>query len=210
MNNNKFRKLFPIFTRQKNLVYLDSAATSLKPKNVIQAISNYYENYSINTHSESSNFLAQKVRQTVHQTRQLIAQKINAQEEEIIFFPSTTYSLNILALSLKNFLQKGDKIFLTHLEHSSNCYPWQAIAQERKTQVNFLPLTKNFVIDIDKLEKYIDKKTKIVSFSHMCNSLGTINPVAKITQKIKEINPNCLVIIDACQSIAHLPINVKK
>jgi cysteine desulfurase / selenocysteine lyase len=210
MNNNKFRKLFPIFTRQKNLVYLDSAATSLKPKNVIQAISNYYENYSINTHSEGSSFLAQEVRQTVRQTRQLIAQKIDAQEEEIIFFPSTTYSLNILALSLKNFLQKGDKIFLTHLEHSSNCYPWQAIAQERKVQVNFLPLTKNFVIDIDKLEKYIDKKIKIVSFSHMSNSLGTINSVAKITQKIKEINPNCLVIIDACQSIAHLPINVKK
>jgi cysteine desulfurase/selenocysteine lyase len=71
-------------------------------------------------------------------------------------------------------------------------------------------LTKNFVIDIDKLDNYIDKKTKIVSFSHMSNSLGTINPVEKITKKIKEINPNCLVIIDACQSIAHLPINVKR
>jgi cysteine desulfurase / selenocysteine lyase len=123
MNNNKFRKLFPIFIRQKNLVYLDSAATSLKPKNVIKAISNYYENYSINTHSEGSSFLAQEVRQTIQQTRQLIAQKINVQKREIIFFPSTTYSLNILSLSLKNLLQKGDKIFLTHLEHSSNCYP---------------------------------------------------------------------------------------
>ena len=121
--NNKFRKLFPIFTCQKNLVYLDSAATSLKPQTVIKAISSYYENYSINTHSEGSNFLAQEVRQTIHQTRQLIAQKINAQSEEIIFFPSTTYSLNILTLSLKNHLKKGDKIFLTHLEHSSNCYP---------------------------------------------------------------------------------------
>src|SRR2546423_8071049 len=208
--NNKFRKLFPIFTRQKNLVYLDSVATSLKPQTVIQAISDYYEKYSINSHSEGSSFLAQKVRQTVHQTRQLIAQKINAQAEEIIFFPSTTYSLNILALSLKNFLQKGDKIFLTHLEHSSNCYPWQAIAQEKAVQVDFLSLTKNFVIDIDKLENYIDKKTKMVSFSHMSNSLGIINPIAKITKKIKEINPNCLVIIDACQSIAHLPIDVKK
>lgn len=208
--NNKFRKLFPIFTRQKNLVYLDSSGTSLKPKTVIQNIKNYYENYSINTHSEGNSFLAQEVRQTVHQTRQLIAQKINAQTEEIIFFPSTTYSLNILALSLKNYLQRRDKIFLTHLEHSSNCYPWQAIAQEKGAQVDFLPLNKNFTIDTNKLENYIDKKTKIVSFSHMSNSLGVINPVAKITQKIKEINPNCLVIIDACQSIAHLPINVKK
>jgi len=121
--NNKFRKLFPIFTRQKNLIYLDSAATSLKPKTVIQAINNYYEIYSVNTHSEGNSFLAQEVRQIVHQTRQLIAQKIGAQEEEVTFFPSTTYSLNILALSLKNFLQKEDKIFLTHSEHSSNCYP---------------------------------------------------------------------------------------
>ena len=208
--NNKFRKLFPIFTRQKNLVYLDSAATSLKPKTVIQAINNYYENYSINTHSEGSGLLAQEVRQTVQQTRQLIAQKINAQSEEVIFFPSTTYSLNILALSLKKFLQKGDKIFLTHLEHSSNCYPWQAIAQEKGVQVDFLPLTKSFIVDIKKLDNYIDKKTKIVSFSHMSNSLGTINLIEKITKKIKEINPNCLVIIDACQSIAHLSIDVKK
>ncbi|CAI2179822.1 4946_t:CDS:2, partial [Funneliformis geosporum] len=197
--NNKFRKLFPIFIHQKNLVYLDSSGTSLKPKTVIQAISNYYEKYSINTHSEGSSFLAQAVRQIIHQTRQLIAQRINGTKEEVVIFPSTTYSLNILALSLKNYLQRGDKIFLTHLEHSSNCYPWQAIAQKKGAQVDFLPLTKNFIIDIDKLENYIDKKTKIVSFSHMSNSLGVINPVAKITQKIKEINPNCLVIIDACQ-----------
>jgi cysteine desulfurase/selenocysteine lyase len=208
--DNEIRQNFPFFTHQKNLVYLDSAATSLKPKTVIKAISNYYENYSINTHSEGSSFLAQGVRQTVRQTRQLIAQKINARVEEIIFLPSTTYSLNILALSLKNFLEKGDKIGLTHLEHSSNCYPWQAIAQERGTQVVFLPLTKNFVIDIDKLENYINKKVKIVSFSHMSNSLGVVNPVQEITKKIKKINPNCLVIIDACQSAAHLPINVKE
>ncbi|CAG8558187.1 330_t:CDS:10 [Ambispora leptoticha] len=197
-NENRLQNLVEIMAIEKKMK-TKFAATSLKPKTVIQAISNYYENYSINTHSEGSSFLAQVVRQTVQQTRQLIAQKINARKEEIIFFPSTTYSLNILALSLKNSLQKGDKIFLTHLEHSSNCYPWQAIAQEREVQVDFLPLTKNFVTDIDKLEKCIDKKTKIVSFSHMSNSLGTINPVAKITQKIKEINPNCLVIIDACQ-----------
>jgi len=76
--------------------------------------------------------------------------------------------------------------------------------------VDFFPLTKNLVIDIDKLENCIDKKTRIVSFSHLSNSLGVINPVKEITKKIKKINPNCLVIIDACQSVAHLPINVKE
>ena|SRR5438067_1575184 len=121
--NNKIRQLFPLFTHHKNLVYLDSAATSLKPKIVIQAISDYYEKYSINSHSEGNNSLSNEVRNTTDRTRQLIAEKINGGKEEIIFLPSTTYSLNILALSLQNYLGKGDKIYLTHLEHSSNCYP---------------------------------------------------------------------------------------
>lgn len=121
--DNKIRQLFPLFTHQKNLVYLDSAATSLKPLEVIQAISSYYEKYSVNSHSEGNNSLSNKVRNTIQQTRQLIAQKINAQTEEIIFLPSTTHSLNVLALSLESYLKKGDKIFLTRLEHSSNCYP---------------------------------------------------------------------------------------
>jgi cysteine desulfurase/selenocysteine lyase len=205
----EIKKLFPIFTQQKDLIYLDSAGTSLKPNSVIQEIRKYYENYSINSHSEGNNLLANKVRTTVQKARELIAQKINGEEKEIIFLPSTTYAINILALSLKNFLEKGDKIFLTHLEHSSNCYPWQAIAQEKEAKTVFLPLNKEFTIDINNLDKYIDKKTKIISFIHMSNSLGVINPVAKITKRIKEINPECLVIIDSCQSVAHLPIDVK-
>ncbi|CAI2162442.1 10714_t:CDS:2 [Funneliformis geosporum] len=197
--NNKFRKFFPIFAYQKDFIYLDSAATSLKPNIVIQAINDYYQKYSINSHSGSSNPLFNEVQKTIQQTRQIIARQINAKSEEIIFLPSTTYSLNILTLSLKNYLEKGEKIALTHLEHSSNCYPWQSIAQEKEAQIDFLPLNKNFTIDFNELENYIDRKTKIVSFSHMSNSLGVINPVKEITKKIKKINPNCLVIIDACQ-----------
>ena len=121
--NDKIRRLFPFFLHHQNFNYLDSAGTSLKPLSVIQAISSYYEKYSINSHSESDNSLSNEVRKTIQQTRQLIAQKINAQTEEIFFLPSTTYSLNVLALSLKNYLEKRDKIFLTYLEHSSNCYP---------------------------------------------------------------------------------------
>ena len=206
----KIKKLFSIFPQQKDLIYLDSAGTSLKPKSIIEAIRNYYENYSINSHSEGNNILANEIRTTIYQTREIIAQKINGESQEIIFLPSTTYAFNILALSLKKNLQKGDKIFLTHLEHSSNCYPWQAIIDQKEIEVNFLPLNEKFVIDVNFLDKYIDKKTKIVSFSHMSNSLGTFQAIAKITKIIKEINPDCLVIIDACQSIAHLPINVKK
>jgi len=124
--------------------------------------------------------------------------------------PSATYALNILALSLKNYLQKGDQICLTYLEHSSNLYPWQAIAKEKKAVIDYWPLNKKFTIDINKLDKHISKKTKIVSFAHVSNSLGVINSVAEITQKIKKINPECLVILDACQSIAHVSIEAKK
>ena len=120
--DKKIRQFFPLLTNQKNLVYLDSAATSLKPLSVVRAISSYYEKYSINNHSEGNNYLSNEVRNTIQRTRRLVAQKINAQTEEIIFFPSATYSLNILALSLKNRLKKEDKIFLTYLEHSSNCH----------------------------------------------------------------------------------------
>ncbi|MCE8163929.1 MAG: aminotransferase class V-fold PLP-dependent enzyme [Candidatus Moeniiplasma glomeromycotorum] len=208
--NNKIRQLFPFFNHQKNLIYLDSAGTNLKPNIVIQAINNYYKKYSINSHSESNNPLFSEVQKIVQQTREIIAQRIKAKSEEIFFLPSATYSLNLLTLSLKNFLKKDDLIFLTHLEHSSNCYPWQSIAQEKKAQVDFLPLDDNFIIDVNILDKYIDKKVKIVSFFHLSNSLGVINPVKEITQKIKKINPNCLVIVDACQSIARLPINVQE
>ena len=130
--------------------------------------------------------------------------------DEIIFFSSATYALNILALSLKNHLEKGDKIYLTYLEHSSNFYPWQALAQEKGAKLDFLPLNEKFTIDIEQLPNYIDRNTKIVSFFHVSNSLGIINPVEEITKKIKKINPNCLVVLDACQSISHLPINVNK
>ncbi|CAG8538933.1 6480_t:CDS:2, partial [Racocetra persica] len=177
-----------------------SAATSLKPESVIEAVREYYEKYSLNSHSGGSGLLGQKVQNTISQTRQLIAQKIKANPDEIFFLPSTTYALNILALSARDFLVPGDKICLTRLEHSSNCFPWEALAQEKDSQVIFLPLNEKFTIDIDKLVNYIDKKTKIVSFFHMSNSLGVINPVKEIAAKIKEINPNCWVIIDACQS----------
>ena len=206
---NVFRSFFPIFAKQKNLVYLDSAATSLKPQIVIQAINDYYQKFSVNSHSESNNILFNRVEEIIQKTRELVARKIKGLVDEIIFFSSATYALNILALSLKNHLEKGDKIYLTYLEHSSNFYPWQALAQEKGAKLDFLPLNEKFTIDIKQLPNYIDRNTKIVSFFHVSNSLGIINPVQEITKRIKKINPNCLVIIDACQSIVHLPIDVK-
>jgi cysteine desulfurase / selenocysteine lyase len=207
---SNFRYLFPIFEQHKGLVYLDSAATNLKLRTVIDAINDYYQKYSINFHSRSSHSLFKEVWKTIRETRQLVARKINAQPEEISFVPSATYAFNILALSCQKFLRAGEKIFLTHLEHSSNLYPWQSIAQEKGLKTGFLPLNENLIIDVSQLPNYIDEKTKIVSFFHVSNSLGTINPVAEITQRIKQINPDCLVILDACQSITYASIDVRE
>src|SRR5438067_686623 len=121
---DNFRRFFPIFEQEKNLVYLDSAATSLKPQTMIQAVNDYYQKYSLNSHSESANSLFKQVRETIQKTRELVAQKIQARPEEIIFVPSATYAFNILALSYQSYLKKADKIYLTYLEHSSNLYPW--------------------------------------------------------------------------------------
>src|SRR5947208_2753173 len=99
-----FRQFFPIFEQEKNLVYLDSAATSLKPQIMIQAVNDYYQKYSLNTHSESANSLFKQIEKTIQETRELVAQKIQAKPEEIIFVPSATYAFNILALSYQNYL----------------------------------------------------------------------------------------------------------
>lgn len=207
---DKVRSNFPIFKERKKLVYLDGAATNLKPRVVIQALNDYNQKFSINSHSETGSPLFKKIWTTINKTREIIAQKIKVQISEIVFLPSATYALNILALSLQEQLRKGDKILLTYLEHSSNLYPWQAIAQKKKIFIDYLPLNEKFIVDINKLDKYIDQRTKIVSFVHVNNSLGTINPVEKIVQRIKKINPNCLVILDACQSIVHFPIEAQK
>src|SRR5215212_9521637 len=120
---DKLRNNFPIFKEQKKIVYLDNAATNLKPQIVIQALNDYNQKFSINSHSETSSLLFKQVWAVICQARGIIAQKIKVQTSEIIFLPSTTYALNILALSLQEQLKEGDKIFLTYLEHSSNLYP---------------------------------------------------------------------------------------
>ena len=144
--------------------------------------------------------------ETIKKLEKLLAnfQKVKLSEKTL---PLTRINVGYLT---KKDLEKGDKIYLTYLEHSSNFYPWQALAQEKGAKLDFLPLNEKFTIDIKQLPNYIDRNTKIVSFFHVSNSLGIINPVEEITKKIKEINPNCLVVLDACQSISHLPINVNK
>lgn len=205
------RNFFPFLKEKKEIIYLDISGTALKPDSVIKSINDYYQKYSINSHSIINNSLFNTLTKIIYQTRKLVAERIKVfLPEEIIFFPSATYAFNILALSCEDYLKKGDNILLTYLEHSSNIFPWQAVAKKKKVFIKYLPLTTEFTIDINQINKLVDYRTKIVSFFHVSNSLGTINQVAEIAQKIKKINPNCRIILDACQSIVNIPIEAKK
>lgn len=201
---------FP-FLKSKNVIYLDSAGTSLKPNVVIKSISEFYRKYSLNTHSEVNNKIFRKIDNTVLSLRKAIIKRINGSSyEEIIFVPSATHAFNFLSLSLENILKKGDKILLTHLEHSSNLYPWERLAKKNGAEIKFLDLDEKGYIDIKKLSSLCCDRLSLVSIAHTTNSLGTTNDIKKIIEVIKKKSPNCIVIIDACQSILYETISAKE
>jgi len=206
----QIKKNFSFFNKNKGFVYLDSAATNLKPKKVIAAITDYYNNFSINNHTEINNSLYRKISHTIKNTRKIIAEKINGIDGEVVFFPSSTYAFNILAFSLSDLLQKNDEVLICPLEHSSNLFPWQSLSLSKKCKLNFFKLKDDYSIEYEDLSSLVNERTKVVSFSHLYNSLGVINPVKEIISSIKKYNPDSIIIVDICQSIAHIPINLSE
>lgn len=201
------RRDFPILQRVVNgkpLIYLDSAATSQKPLQVIEAMDAYYTSSNANVH-RGLHKLSEEATLAYEQAHQKVAKFISASFEEIIFTKNTTESLNLLAYSLLKKLKKGDEIVLTQMEHHSNIVPWQQLAKERGIAVRFLKIDRQ-----GKLDDFspITKKTKIVSLTHMSNVLGTINPIKEIAKIAHENNALCS--IDAAQSVPHFPVDVKK
>lgn len=210
MNIEKIRKDFPILNIKihgKPLVYLDNAATSQKPKQVIKAITDFYENYNANIH-RSIHYLGEKATAAYEEAHKKVAEFINADFEEIIFTKSTTESLNLLAYSLGSKLKPGDEIVITQMEHHSNLVPWQQLAKKNKLKLKFIEIDKNGLLKKDSIKKNITKKTKIVSITHVSNVLGTVNDIKSIA-KIAHEN-NALLIVDAAQSVPHMPVDVKK
>ncbi len=209
-NGRETKKMnFPILKQKvngKRLVYLDNAATSQKPQEVIDSIANYYKTINANTH-RGIHTLATKATDAFENTRAKVAKFINADTEEVIFTKGTTEGLNIVAFGLKHLLKKGDEIVLTVMEHHSNLVPWQQVAKETGSVLKFIPI-KNYELDMSEAKKLITSKTKIVSVMHMSNVLGTINPIeelAKLTHK-----QNAIFVVDAAQSVPHMKIDVKK
>ena len=197
---------FPIFD-DNNLIYLDSASTSQKPKIVLDTIKNVYERYNANVHRALYD-LGSKSTELYEDSREIISKLINApSSKEIIFTSGTTASINLLSYSLESKLQKNDEILISHMEHHANIVPWQQLAKRIGAKLRYLPLTESGDIDLTNSKKYFTNKTKIVSITHMSNVLGTINPIKKIAKMAKSIG--AIYIIDGAQSVSHMNVNVQ-
>src|SRR3989344_5717480 len=196
---------FPIL--KNGLIYLDNSSTSQKPTKVIQAVKEYYEQENANVHRGIYK-LAQKATLQYEKAHEVVAKFIGAEFEEVIFTKGTTEGLNLLAYSLGKNLQPGDEIVLSEMEHHSNIVPWQQIAQEKGVVLKFIPITKDYRLDMDKAKELITKKAKIVSIVHMSNVLGTINPVKEIAAMAHQVG--AVMIVDAAQSVPHMKVNVKE
>ena len=207
----KIRDDFPILSSKinnHNLVYFDNAATTQKPKSVIESISNYYKNYNANIH-RGIHTLAEKATEEFEQTRSLIKNFIGASStKEIIFTRGTTEGLNLISSSLAKFhLKEGDEIIISEMEHHSNIVPWQMIANSNKLTLKVIKVSKEGEINIDHFKSLITDKTKLVSLVYISNTLGTINPVQNIIKICSQ--HNIISVIDGAQSSAHKKINVK-
>jgi cysteine desulfurase/selenocysteine lyase len=213
MDIKRIKEDFPIFKRKfygKNLVYLDSAATSQKPIQVINAISRFYKKYNANVHRGSYK-LAEEATELYESSREDVAKFINAENpSEIIFTRNTTESINFVALSwASQNIKKGDHIVLTELEHHSNIVPWIMLAKKNGAILDYVKVDrKNNIINEADFEEKIKNNPKLVAVSQCSNVLGSVVNVEKIAKKAHEYGAK--VLVDGAQSVPHMPIDVKK
>lgn len=207
------RKDFPILKRKINnrsLIYMDNAATTQKPIQVIEAINDFYKNYNANVY-RSVHTLSGESTLAYEKVREKTSKFINAsQKEEIIFTSGTTASLNHLARSLSSKVESGDEILLTYMEHHSNIIPWQQLAKAKNAKLVYVNLTEDGKIDLKDYKNKLNVKTKVVSFTHVSNVLGTINPVQEMTDLAHTHAKEAIVIVDGAQAVPHLLIDVQK
>ena len=210
----QIKKDFPIlnikYKKEKPITYLDSAATSQKPKIVIDAIQKYYTEQNANIHRGVYS-LSQEATDLYEDTRKKLACffGVSNQTKNFIFTKSATESINLVAQSyVKKILSVGDEILLTELEHHSNILPWQVIAKEKKAILKYIPIKEDYTICYDTFLKSITKKTKFVSISQMSNVTGTIHDIKQMIQKVREVGAKILV--DGCQSACHIPVKLNQ
>ena len=206
-----FKDEFPILNQKVNgfpLVYFDNAATSQKPKCVIDALSNYYSKFNSNVH-RGVHELSQVATNAYENGREIVREFIGADNvEEIIFTKGTTDAINTVAHSwAANILQKGDEVLITTMEHHSNIVPWQMVCKQTGAILKVAPIDSKGQLIMEDFSNMINTNTKLIAVSHVSNTLGTINPIEKIIDLGNKFG--CKVLIDAAQSIPHFKINVK-
>ncbi|MCH7996728.1 MAG: cysteine desulfurase [Chloroflexi bacterium] len=207
----KLREDFPILKQLvhgKPLVYLDNAATSQKPRQVIDAITNYYESYNSNVH-RGLHALSEQATQAYEGARGIVRSFLNAAEDrEIIFVKGTTEGINLVASSYgRAHLQQGDEIIISEMEHHSNIVPWQILCEEKGAVLKVVPFNDDGELLLDEYERMLGPRTKLVSMTYISNALGTVNPVKSIIEIAHE--RGVPVLIDGAQAVPHRPVDVQ-
>ncbi len=208
----QLRRDFPILNQRmhgKPLVYLDSAATSQKPRQVIDAITRHYEENNANVHRAIYE-LGERATAAYESARQKVAQFINADDwRSIVFTRGTTEGINLVAYAWGRYnLGPGDEVLITEMEHHSNIIPWQLLARDTGATLRYIPIRQDHTLDLNDLEEYINGRTRIVAVVHQSNVLGTVNPVEQIVAQAREVG--ALVLLDGAQSVPHFPVNVQQ
>ena len=198
------REDFPML--KKDIIYFDNGATTLKPQCVIDEITNYYENYSANSHRGDYD-ISLKVDGLYESTRDMVKDFINAQDRrEVIFTKGTTEGMNMIVFGfMKNYLKKDDEVLITKTEHASNVLPWFTLEKELGIKVKYIPLVDNLVT-LDKVKESITNKTKVISLAWITNTIGDVRPIKEITKLAHE--NNILMVVDGAQSVPHIKTDV--
>ena len=213
---SRYKNDFPILQRKvrggNTLIYLDSGATSQKPEIVIQAEANFYRTKNAAVH-RGAHLVAEEASEVYEGARENVARFIGAKSDEVIFTKSATESLNLIAYSLGNpeskfHLNSGDEIVVSEMEHHANLIPWQQLAKRVGAKLTWFKITDEGRLDLSDIDKLINKKTKVVAITHQSNVLGTIVPLAQITKAAHAVG--AVVVLDACQSVPHFAVDVKK
>ena len=206
-----FRKDFPILSKQVNgkpLIYFDSGATAQKPKQVINAITNYYSQQNANIH-RGVHTLSQEITTAYENARITIQKHINARySHEIIFTSGTTESINLVATTFgKIFINAGDEIIVSEMEHHSNILPWQQLCEEKKAILKVIPINDKGELLLDEYKQLLSSKTKLIAITHVSNTLGTVNPLKEIISLAH--TKNIPVLVDGAQAIPHMNVDVQ-
>lgn len=211
LNVHRIRQDFPQLKRKINgkpIIYLDSTATSLKPQSVIDKTNEYYTKYTANVF-RGIYTTSEEATEEYEKTREKVARFINAPSpQEIVFTRSTTESLNLVAAGMGKESTSGDEFVATIMEHHSNFVPWQQRAFKKSIGFKVWGIEKDGTLNLKELEKLITRKTKLLTITAVSNVLGTINPIKEIAKKVKKLNVQCLVIVDAAQAVPQMKVDV--